>query len=215
VTVAVEAFIRRWQGQEGGQERANYALFLTELCDLLGLSHADPASASTEGNDYVFERVVREAGRDGSVSNKRIDLYRRDCFILEAKQSRFAGDKKLADPTEVPPLPGMAAPSPRGRRGAGRAWDVLMMNARAQAENYVRLLPASHEPPPFVLVCDVGHCIEVYAISAVTGRPMTSSPTAVPSASISRTCAKRPCGTGWWRSGAIRCRSIPPAMQRR
>ncbi|WP_317208260.1 hypothetical protein [Rhizobium halophilum] len=27
----VEAFIARWQGQEGGQERANYALFLTEL----------------------------------------------------------------------------------------------------------------------------------------------------------------------------------------
>ncbi len=38
-----------------------------------------------------------------------------------------------------------------------------MMNARAQAENYVRLLPVSHEPPPFVLVCDVGHCIEVYS----------------------------------------------------
>jgi len=29
-----DAFIARWQGQEGGQERANYALFLTELCDL-------------------------------------------------------------------------------------------------------------------------------------------------------------------------------------
>jgi SAM-dependent methyltransferase len=38
-----------------------------------------------------------------------------------------------------------------------------MMNARQQAENYVRLLPTSHEPPPFVLVCDVGHAIEVYA----------------------------------------------------
>ena len=25
-TDAVEAFIRRWQGREGGQERANYAL---------------------------------------------------------------------------------------------------------------------------------------------------------------------------------------------
>ncbi len=54
VTQTVETFITRWQGQEGGQERANYALFLTELCDLLGLAHADPASATTEGNDYVF-----------------------------------------------------------------------------------------------------------------------------------------------------------------
>lgn len=157
---AVEAFIRRWQDQEGGQDRANYALFLTELADLLGQPHADPASASTEGNDYVFERVVRETGRDGVVSNKRIDLYKRNCFILEAKQSRFAGDKKLDE--TAPALPGMEL-SLRGRRRAARGWDVLMLNARAQAENYVRLLPASHEPPPFVLVCDVGHCIEVYA----------------------------------------------------
>lgn len=156
---AVEAFIARWQGQEGGQERANYALFLTELCGLLDLQQPDPASASHETNDYVFERVVRETTRDGAVNSKRIDLYKRNCFVLEAKQSRLSGDKKLSDA----PLPGLES-APRGRRAsANRAWDVLMMNARAQAENYVRLLPAAHEPPPFVLVCDVGHCIEIYA----------------------------------------------------
>ena len=38
-----EAFIARWQGHEGGQERANYALFLTELCDVLDLPHPDVA----------------------------------------------------------------------------------------------------------------------------------------------------------------------------
>lgn len=156
----VEAFIRRWQGQEGGQERANYALFLTELCDLLDLPHADPASAAHEDNDYVFERVVKETARDGSVSAKRIDLYKRDCFVLEAKQSRLSGEKKVAD---APQLPGLDT-APRGKRAsANRSWDVLMLNARTQAENYVRLLPAAHEPPPFVLVCDVGHAIEVYA----------------------------------------------------
>lgn len=156
----VESFISRWQDQQGGQERANYALFLTELCDLLGLVHADPASAAHQDNDYVFERVVKEKARDGSASSKRIDLYKRDCFVLEAKQSRFEGEKRL----DAPQLPGLASSTTRGRRaGANRAWDVLMMNARQQAENYVRLLPASHEPPPFVLVCDVGHAIEVYA----------------------------------------------------
>jgi hypothetical protein len=36
-------------------------------------------------------------------------------------------------------------------------------NARRQAEDYVRLLPGGHEPPPFVIVCDVGHCFEIYA----------------------------------------------------
>jgi hypothetical protein len=156
----VEAFIKRWQGREGGQERANYGMFLVELCDLLGLSHPDTASVSHESNDYVFERVLKDTARDGTVSYKRIDLYKRDCFVLEAKQSRITGDKKIGDVTQPP---GMES-APRGRRAsANRAWDVLMMNARAQAENYVRLLPATHEPPPFVLVCDVGHAIEVYA----------------------------------------------------
>ncbi|PYE37487.1 type II restriction/modification system DNA methylase subunit YeeA [Rhizobium sp. PP-F2F-G38] len=163
---AVETFIRRWQGQEGGQERANYALFLTELCDLLGLPHAQPAAASTEANDYVFERVVREPNREGAPTRRRIDLYKRDCFVLEAKQSRIFGDKSLrgtaGSAENMLAFPGME-PQTRGRRGAGRAWDVLMRNARAQAEDYVRLLPPDHDPPPFLLVCDVGHCIEIYA----------------------------------------------------
>jgi hypothetical protein len=113
--------------------------------------------------------VVKEPGRDSAASSKRIDLYKRDCFILEAKQSRYSGDKKLGDEPAAPTLPGLETVrpgteiAPRGRRRVNRSWDVLMHNARAQAENYVRLLPASHEPPPFVLICDVGHCIEVYA----------------------------------------------------
>ncbi|MEF2557390.1 DNA methyltransferase [Aurantimonas sp. C2-5-R2] len=160
MTDKIEAFIQRWQGREGGQERANYALFLTELCTVLELPQPDPADATSAGNDYVFERGVRETARDGTTSVKRIDLYKRDCFILEAKQSRFSGDKTL--PQSELPLPGVAQPA-RGRRGADRGWDVLMHNARSQAENYVRLLPTAHEPPPFVLVCDVGHCLEVYA----------------------------------------------------
>jgi hypothetical protein len=141
-------------------ERANYALFLTELCDLLGLAHPDPASASHTSNDYVFERVVREPGREGTVASRRIDLYKKDCFVLEAKQSRQRGGiKEVQGQSDL----FVTEAAPRGRRGAERAWDVLMLNARRQAEDYVRLLPSNHEPPPFVLVCDVGHCLEVYA----------------------------------------------------
>ncbi|MFC3317468.1 class I SAM-dependent DNA methyltransferase [Rhizobium rosettiformans] len=152
--------MRRWQDQEGGQERANYGLFLVELCDLLEVPHPDPASATTENNGYVFERVVREVTRDGSSSLKRIDLYKKDCFVLEAKQSRLSGEKQVSGGLQSSGIES----TPRGRRAsANRSWDVLMMNARAQAENYVRLLPTSDEPPPFVLVCDVGHAIEVYA----------------------------------------------------
>lgn len=157
----LEAFIHRWQGREGGQERANYALFLSELCGVLGLEPPDPADASTERNDYVFERIVREVGRDGTVSHRRIDLYRRGAFVLEAKQSR----QRKGGEKEVPGQEDLFKTDDRhrGRRGVHRAWDVLMMNARQQAEDYVRLLPADHAPPPFVIVCDVGHCFEVYA----------------------------------------------------
>jgi hypothetical protein len=155
----VETFIQRWSGREGGQERANYALFLTELCAALDLPAPDPADANRSANDYVFERGVVETLRDGAKSNRRIDLYKRDAFVLEAKQSRQSGAKALPD------QPGLLLeePAARGRRGADRRWDELMMNARQQAEAYVRWLPDGHAPPPFILVCDVGHCFEVYA----------------------------------------------------
>jgi hypothetical protein len=161
-TDRIEPFIARWQGREGGQERANYGLFLTELCEALELPRPDPADASPETNDYVFERVVKEPARGGEISSRRIDLYKRGCFVLEAKQSRWKGgdkDKEVAGQTDL----FVSETAPRGRRGAERSWDVLMLNARQQAESYVRLLPSGHEPPPFVIVCDVGHCFEVYA----------------------------------------------------
>lgn len=90
----IEAFIKRWQGHEGGQERANYALFLSELCDVLELPRPDPADAAHEHNDYVFERVVRWRDGGDPAGWGRIDLYKRGCFVLEAKQSRWKGGKK-------------------------------------------------------------------------------------------------------------------------
>ena len=38
-----------------------------------------------------------------------------------------------------------------------------MLNARRQAEAYARARPVDHGWPPFILVCDVGHVLEVYA----------------------------------------------------
>ena len=163
---AVEAFIARWQGQEGGQERANYGMFLRELCDILGVGPPDPAGATTEFNDYVFERAVKRSDNSGY---GRIDLYKRGCFLLEAKQSRWLGGKKEIEGQEAlfPPEPHRPG---RGQRGATRGWDVLMKNARQQAEDYARALPVDHDWPPFILVCDVGHCIELYADFSGKGR---------------------------------------------
>ncbi|MEJ8628845.1 hypothetical protein P0F65_00885 [Sphingomonas sp. I4] len=84
---AIEAFIRRWQACEGGAERANYALFLTELCAIIGVAPPDPAHATSTRNDYVFERAVVLPGEEED-RRGRIDLYKRGCFVLEAKQSR-------------------------------------------------------------------------------------------------------------------------------
>ena len=54
---ALDTFIARWQ-RAGGSERANYQLFLTELCEVLGLPRPDPAGDDTRDNAYVFERRV-------------------------------------------------------------------------------------------------------------------------------------------------------------
>jgi hypothetical protein len=75
----VEAFIARWQGREGGQERANYAMFLTELCSAFAIQPPDPAG-DPESNDYVFERVGKETNRDGTISSPRSAL--RECALV-------------------------------------------------------------------------------------------------------------------------------------
>jgi SAM-dependent methyltransferase len=170
----IENFIARWQGREGGQERANYALYLSELCDVLGVDRPKPAGVTTEHNDYVFERAVKAGHADGSSSNGRIDLYKRGCFVLEAKQSRLKGGAKEVAGQQS--LFGAEEPAVLGRRDAGRSWDVLMMNARQQAEGYARALPTTHGWPPFILVCDVGHCIEVFADFSGQGKNYAQFP---------------------------------------
>jgi hypothetical protein len=69
-------------------------MFLNELCDLLEVSRPDPAGPDDEKNAYVFERAVPFPNPDGTVTVKRIDLYKRDCFVLEAKQ----GSNKVTEP---------------------------------------------------------------------------------------------------------------------
>ena len=61
-------------------------------------------------------------------------------------------------------------PANLGQRSIAKGWDVLMKNARQQAESYVFLLDADHPAPPFIIVCDVGHCLELYADFTGTGR---------------------------------------------
>ena len=79
----IDEFIKRWKSS-GASERANYQLFLTELCAELEVEPPRPAGADEALNAYVFEKSVRFPNRDGSVSLGRIDLYKRGHFVLEA-----------------------------------------------------------------------------------------------------------------------------------
>jgi len=132
----VDAFIARWR-DTGGKERANYQLFLTELCQLLGLPGPEPAGENDRDDAYVFERRVDIHHADGTVNRGYIDLYKRGHFVLEAK--------RVSEKHET------------------SRWDKAMLRAAAQADSYIRALPADEGRPPFLLTCDVGKTIEVYA----------------------------------------------------
>ena len=168
--VDLGAFIVKWSDCAGGAERGNAALYLVEMLTALGLPTPDPASAETRHNDYVFERAVR-SGFDGAGQPRRIDLYKRGCFVLEAKQSRWSGKAKAA-----PSLPGPDDLGLPTGAAAGRGWDALMRNARTQAKGYVSDLPADHPAPPFVLICDVARSFEVWADFTGTGRGFSPFP---------------------------------------
>ena len=162
---SIDAFIKHWT-PSGGAEHANYASFLIELCEVLGLPRYEATQPDEAENSYVIEKTVYEQDEDsGKAKARRIDLYKRGCFVLEAKQ----GVKAESEEEEKLLTKG------RGRKKKGHGtrgtagWDTFMRRAREQAEAYARLLPPEEGRPPFVLVVDVGHVIEVYSEFTRTG----------------------------------------------
>jgi len=53
---AVTVFIERWE-RSGAAERANYQLFLTELCDILGVPRPNPVTASELARTFTRVRA--------------------------------------------------------------------------------------------------------------------------------------------------------------
>ena len=167
----IAKFITRW-ANAASAERANYGLFLSELCDLLDVPRPEPATDDTANNAYVFERAVTFQHHGGKTSTGRIDLYKRGCFVLEAKQ--YA----TAKPESAALALGDATPkSPKIARGTA-AWDRAMLEALGQADNYARHLPHDEDPPPFLLVVDVGHVIELYSDFTQKGKNYVAFPDA-------------------------------------
>lgn len=169
----IEDFIARWQ-TSGGSERANFQSFANELCELLGVPKPAPATQSLNANSYCFEHPVTFI-HTGSKSRGFMDLYRAGCFVMEAKQGVGAsgGDEEA----QVALLPDMPSATRKGHGTRGtRRWDDTMMRARAQADSYARAISREHGWPPFLLVVDVGHIIEVYADFSGQGQGYTQFP---------------------------------------
>ena len=114
-------------------ELATSQSFLIELCELLGVERPH----ATAEQDYMFERPLTFHHADGSKSPGRVDLYRRGAFVLESKKLKAGAHT--------------------------RGFDEAMLRAHSQAQNYARALPAAEGRPPFLVVVDVGHRIELYS----------------------------------------------------
>ncbi|HEV2646564.1 MAG TPA: DNA methyltransferase [Acidobacteriaceae bacterium] len=168
MSTATHDFISRWQ-QSDASERANYAPFLSELCDFLDVPRPEPSQGIEDFNTYVFDKSVEVRNLDGTVSRGFIDLYRRNHFVLEAKQ----GSKPLQLQVDGENNLILSSPSDRPHRRRGTAlrgthgWDEAMRRAYYQAEDYAKALP---EWPPFLVTVDVGHSIELYADFSLTGK---------------------------------------------
>jgi len=154
---AAESFITRWK-RSSASERANYALFVSELSDLIEVPRPDPSTADEDANTYVIDKAVVFKELDGSSTTNFIDLYKRKCFVLEAKQG--SNPQSATTASSLPALRKLK----RGRAVRGtHGWDEAMLAARGQAERYAKALPASEGWPPFLIVVDVGHTMELYA----------------------------------------------------
>jgi len=169
----IEDFIERWK-LSGGSERANFQSFASELCEVLDLPRPTPAAEATRANSYCFEHPVTFI-HTGSQTRGFIDLYRASHFVMEAKQG-VSGDKPGDDRQAalLPDLPG-ATRKGHGTRGS-RRWDDTMLRARNQADGYARAVSRTDGWPPFLLVADVGHVIEVYADFSGQGQGYTQYP---------------------------------------
>jgi hypothetical protein len=143
---AAHAFIAKWRGV-AASELSTAQSFVSDLCDLLGV----PRPHATPEQDYMFERPITFAHGDGSTSPGRVDCYKRGHFVWESKKLKVG-------------------------KTVTQAFDEALLKARQQAENYARALPASEGRPPFVVVVDVGHVIEVYAEFSRSGATYTPFP---------------------------------------
>ncbi len=136
----VQDFIERWRNTQAS-ERANKDSYLKELCRVLGVPEPDGKTGDSETDRYVFEADSYLYDEDNRRHVGKMDLYRRGCFVLEAKQGAHRSGKGTA-------------------KWGTPGWNLAMTDAAGQAFGYARTLD---DPPPFVIVADIGQCFDLYA----------------------------------------------------
>jgi hypothetical protein len=113
---ALRELVGEWKDAKR-RERSNYQLYLGGLCAALGVGGPRPA-----GSGYEYELPVKVVERDGKDRTNFVDLFKRDHFLLEAK------DKE-----------------------AGHSDEVMLRKAYGQARSYVTHLPGNTPPYIMVL----------------------------------------------------------------
>ena len=171
--LTLPAFIARWQAAHG-PERGNMQLFLQELTQVLGLPNPEPTGPASE---YCFEKQVPNYTPEGRFTKNYMDLYKAGCFILEAKRTPDAlraksqagtgvgggrGGKGRRPTVQAPALPGLAEePRVEGYR-AHATYDARLETAFIQGIRYAMALGLQGPPPPFLIVCDIGHSFHLW-----------------------------------------------------
>lgn len=145
----LEAFIAKWWKNEGS-ERANKDSFLNDLCAALGVEPPHQSTGDRGKDAYVFEADVPDRLEDGTETTKKIDLYKRGHFILEAKQY---GNEDSVGKASKP-------------KRMSERWYEAMGKAFRQAKRYAYLL---NEIPPFIIACDIGYCFDIYCSFGASG----------------------------------------------
>ena len=123
--MTIDALLTKWLAKEQAGERAEYQQFLTELMQALGVP--TPGDDGVPVAEYQFEAPVKSAAVYGGTGTKRIDLYKRNCFISGGQaEPRRPGYAVAAPPNRTPPkrcttcsVSPSASPLPRGSRAAG------------------------------------------------------------------------------------------------
>jgi hypothetical protein len=174
-TEEIDAFIKRWERYAGGESKHSQS-FLNDLCVLLRVPRPHDTEPDMPLDAYGFEHASGAVGT-GTTDAGRIDLYRRGRFILESKQGSWPAKGRIVDESTLPVVPEAAVKSGKGHGTRGTmTWETAIREARGQARNYAQSLPETEPHVPFLLIVDVGYCIELLANFSTHGRHWTPYP---------------------------------------